>query len=329
MSDKFKAIVIDNQNEKFTRDIKEIEKNQLKDGNVLVKVDYSSLNYKDALILNDGGKIVRKFPFVPGIDVAGEVIESSSDIFNIGDKVIATGYKIGMKVFGGFGELVQLPEEWVVPLPENLSLKDAMSLGTAGLTAGACVKKMICAEIPNNMPIIVSGATGGVGSVAVNLLSKLDYEVHAITGKSEEKDILLRMGAEKVINRDEFMQDPVKPMDKGIYAGGVDTVGGDMLAKMISLITNHGAVACCGNVRGMKFTSSVFPFILRGVSLIGIDSAESKIEFKKDIWNLFAGDWSLDLQDYTRILSLKEIDNEITRILKGKQVGRVVIKHEV
>jgi alcohol dehydrogenase len=234
-----------------------------------------------------------------------------------------------MKVFGGFGELVQLPAEWVVPLPENLSLKDSMSFGTAGLTAGACVKKIINAGIPKNMPVIVSGATGGVGSVAVNLLSKLNYEVHAITGKPEEKDILLRMGAKEVINRHEYMLDPVKSLDKGKYAGGVDTVGGDILAKMISMISNHGAISCCGNVGGMKFTSSVFPFILRGVSLIGIDSAESELEFKKDIWSLFASDWSLDLDEYTRILSLNEIENEISRILKGKQVGRVVIKHEV
>jgi alcohol dehydrogenase len=234
-----------------------------------------------------------------------------------------------MKVFGGFGELVQLPAEWVVPLPENLSLKDAMSLGTAGLTAGACVKKIINAGISKNMPVIVSGSTGGVGSVAVNLLSKLNYDVHAITGKPDEKDILLKMGAKEVIKRDEYMLDPVKPLDKGIYAGGVDTVGGDILAKMISMISNHGAISCCGNVGGMKFTSSVFPFILRGVSLIGIDSAESELEFKKDIWNLFASDWSLDLDEYTRILSLNEIENEISRILKGKQVGRVVIKHEV
>jgi putative YhdH/YhfP family quinone oxidoreductase len=326
---KYKAYLVEENKGAFQGSIKEIEMESIEPGNIIIKVHYSSLNYKDALAASGVKGVASSYPFVPGIDVAGEVIESSSDIFNIGDKVIATGYKIGMKVFGGFGELVQLPEEWVVPLPENLSLKDAMSLGTAGLTAGACVKKMICAEIPNNMPIIVSGATGGVGSVAVNLLSKLDYEVHAITGKSEEKDILLKMGAKKVINRDEFMQDPIKPLDKGIYAGGVDTVGGDMLAKMISLITNHGAVACCGNVRGMKFTSSVFPFILRGVSLIGIDSAESELEFKKDIWNLFASDWSLDLDEYTRILSLNEIENEISRILKGKQVGRVVIKHEV
>ena len=234
-----------------------------------------------------------------------------------------------MKVFGGFGELVQIPAEWVVSLPDNLSLKHAMSYGTAGLTAGACIKKMIDADIPKDMPIIVSGSTGGVGSIAVNLLSKLNYEVHAITGKPEEKNMLMDLGASEIINRDDFMTEPVKALDKGIYGGGIDTVGGDILAKIISMISNHGAVSCCGNVGGIKFTSSVFPFILRGVSLIGIDSAESILEFKKNIWNLFANEWSLNLDTYTRALPLNDIDDEISRILEGKQVGRVVIKHEV
>jgi putative YhdH/YhfP family quinone oxidoreductase len=326
---KYKAYLVEENEGTFQGSIKEIEMQPIEPGSLIIKVYYSSLNYKDALAASGVKGVASSYPFVPGIDVAGEVIESSSDIFKVGDKVIATGYKIGMKVFGGFGELVQLPAEWVVPLPENLSLKDAMSFGTAGLTAGACIKKMIDTGIPKNMPIIVSGATGGVGSVAVNLLSKLNYDVHAITGKPEEKNTLLNMGAKEVIKRDEYMQDPVKPLDKGMYAGGIDTVGGDILAKMISMITNHGAVSCCGNVGGMKFTSSVFPFILRGVSLIGIDSAESELEFKKDIWNLFSSDWSLDLDEYTRVLSLNDIDNEISRILRGKQVGRVVIKHEV
>ncbi|MDA9146414.1 YhdH/YhfP family quinone oxidoreductase [Gammaproteobacteria bacterium] len=326
---KYKAYLVEENDGVYKGSVKEIDMPAIEPGNVIIKVHYSSLNYKDALAASGVKGVASTYPFVPGIDVAGEILESSSDLFHVGDKVIATGYKIGMKVFGGFGELVQIPAEWVISLPDNLSLKHAMSYGTAGLTAGACIKKMIDANIPKDMPIIVSGSTGGVGSVAVNLLSKLNYEVHAITGKPEEKDILLKMGAKEVIKRDEYMLDPVKPLDRGIYAGGVDTVGGDILAKMISMISNHGAISCCGNVGGMKFTSSVFPFILRGVSLIGIDSAESELEFKKDIWNLFASDWSLDLDEYTRILSLNEIENEISRILKGKQVGRVVIKHEV
>ena len=202
---KYNAYLVEENDGIFNGSIKEIQMPPIESDNLIIKVHYSSLNYKDALAASGVKGVASSYPFVPGIDVAGEVIESSSDIFKVGDKVIATGYKIGMKVFGGFGELVQLPAEWVVPLPENLSLKDAMSLGTAGLTAGACVKKIINAGISKNMPVIVSGSTGGVGSVAVNLLSKLNYDVHAITGKPDEKDILLKMGAKEVIKRDEYM----------------------------------------------------------------------------------------------------------------------------
>jgi alcohol dehydrogenase len=271
--------------------------------------------------------VASSYPFVPGIDVAGEILESTSDNFKVGDKVIATGYKLGMSVFGGFGELVQIPQEWVVLLPSDFSLLGAMSLGTAGLTAGACVKKILNNNPSLTGPVLVSGATGGVGSVAVNLLSNLNFEVHAITGKSNEEAILKKMGASKIIDRNEFMTEPIKALDKAIYAAGVDTVGGDILAKMLSMIQSHGNVACCGNVAGMKFTSSVFPFILRGISLIGVDSAESEINFKKEIWNLFSNDWSLDLDDYSKVISLEDIGDEITKILHGKQIGRVVIKH--
>ena len=203
---KYKAYLVEENEGTFQGSIKEIEMQSIEPGNLIIKVHYSSLNYKDALAASGVKGVASSYPFVPGIDVAGEVIESSSDIFKVGDKVIATGYKIGMKVFGGFGELVQLPAEWVVPLPENLSLKDAMSFGTAGLTAGACVKKIINAGMPKNMPVIVSGSTGGVGSVAVNLLSKLDYDVHAITGKPEEKDTRICMVTPHVQKRSNTSQ---------------------------------------------------------------------------------------------------------------------------
>tara|TARA_B100000768_G_scaffold55492_1_gene54009 strand:- start:139 stop:753 length:615 start_codon:yes stop_codon:yes gene_type:complete len=202
-----------------------------------------------------------------------------------------------------------------------------MRIGTAGLTAAASVKKIIDSGLSNNLPVLVSGATGGVGSVAVNLLSNLGYEVHALTGKSEEVQTLKDMGASEVVLREGFMADPIKALDKGIYGGAVDTVGGDILAKIISMVSNEGSVSCCGNVGGMKFTSSVFPFILRGVSLIGIDNAESPLEFKKMIWELLANDWSLDLNKYSKTISLNEVGNEITKILNGQQVGRVIIKH--
>ena len=326
---KFKAYLVEEVEGSFNGSIQEIELPPLEDGKVSIKVHYSSLNYKDALASTGVKGVARSYPFVPGIDVAGEITESSDERYSVGDLVVASGYKIGMAVFGGFGEMVQLPSEWLVKLPSGLTLQEAMNIGTAGLTAGASVKKIIDSGISKDLPVLVSGATGGVGSVAVNLLSKLGYEVHALTGKSEESETLKDMGAKQVLLRDEFMAEPIKALDKGIYGGAVDTVGGDILAKMLSMISNEGSVSCCGNVGGMKFTSSVFPFILRGVSLIGIDSAESPINFKDEIWNLFATDWSLELNKYSKVISLDQIEEEVTKILKGQQVGRVVIKHGV
>ena len=326
---KFKAYLVEEVEGSFNGSIQEIELPPLEDGKVSIKVHYSSLNYKDALASTGVKGVARSYPFVPGIDVAGEITESSDERYSVGDLVVATGYKIGMAVFGGFGEMVQLPSDWLVKLPSGLTLQEAMNIGTAGLTAGASVKKIIDSGISKDLPVLVSGATGGVGSVAVNLLSKLGYEVHALTGKSEESETLKDMGAKQVLLRDEFMAEPIKALDKGIYGGAVDTVGGDILAKMLSMISNEGSVSCCGNVGGMKFTSSVFPFILRGVSLIGIDSAESPINFKDEIWNLFATEWALELNKYSKVISLDQIEDEITKILKGQQVGRVVIKHGV
>ena len=324
---KYKAYLVEEIDSSYSGSIKELEMSNIEPGNVIIKVHYSSLNYKDALAATGVKGVASSYPFVPGIDVAGEILQSSSQNFNIGDKVIATGYKLGMSVFGGFGELVQIPDQWVIPLPDDLSLLNSMSLGTAGLTAGACVKKILDAKPSSDMPILVSGATGGVGSIALNLLSKLGFEVHAITGKPNQIKILKKMGASTIIDRSNFMVEPIKPLDKAMYSAGIDTVGGDILSKMLSMISSHGSVACCGNVAGMKFTSSVFPFILRGVSLIGIDSAESDINFKKQIWNLFSENWSLNLDDYSKVVQLDDIENEITAILNGEQIGRVVIKH--
>ena len=325
---KYKAYLVEELDGVYSGSIQELRMHDIEPGNVIIKVHYSSLNYKDALAASGVKGVASSYPFVPGIDVAGEILESKSDNFKIGDKVIATGYKLGMSVYGGFGELVQIPHEWVVPLPSNLSFLDAMSLGTAGLTAGACVKKILNNNPSFKNPVLVSGASGGVGSVAINLLSNLNFEVHAITGKLNEEQILRKMGASEVIDRNEFMAEPVKALDKAIYSAGIDTVGGDILSKMLSMIESHGSVACCGNVAGIKFTSSVFPFILRGISLIGIDSAESDINFKKEIWDLFSNDWSLNLDDYSKVIQLENIGDEITKILDGKQIGRVVIKHE-
>ena len=324
---KYKGYLVEENNGVFSSSVKEINVPKIEPNSILVKVHYSSLNYKDALAVSGAKGVVKSYPFVPGIDVAGEVIESKSPQYKIGDRIIATGFKIGMSIFGGFGEIVHLPGNWVVKMPEKLDFLSSMSYGTAGLTAAACIKKISDAKCTQKLPVVVSGSSGGVGSVAVGILSKMGYEVHALTGKTSHEETLKKMGANRVLDRNEFMSNPVKALDKAVYSSAVDTVGGEILAKIISMISNHGVVSCCGNVAGPKFTSSVFPFILRGVQLCGIDSAESSIELKKELWNLLSNQWSLDLSNQTKIVSLDEIEKEINKILQGNQVGRVVIKH--
>ncbi len=324
---KYKAYLVEENEGKHSGQVKEIEMPSLDDGNVIIKVHYSSLNYKDALASSGVKGVVKSYPFVPGIDVAGEIIETSNSEFSVGDNVVATGYKIGMSVFGGFGELVQLPSKWVLKLPAELNSFDSMCYGTAGITAAACVKKIIDANVSNELPVLVSGATGGVGSISVGILSKLGYQVHAISGKQEKTETLKSMGASEIILRDEFTNEPVKALDKAIYGGAVDTVGGEILAKIISMVANQGVVSCCGNVAGAMFTSSVFPFILRGVQLSGIDSAESSLLLKKELWNLLSNEWSLNLTDHIKTIQIDGIEDEVKKILNGNQVGRVVIKH--
>ena len=234
-----------------------------------------------------------------------------------------------MSEFGGFGELVHLPDNWVIKMPKNFSSYDAMTYGTAGLTAAASVKKITDLCDFSSGPALVSGATGGVGSISVGLLSKLGVEVHAVTGKPDESEVLSKMGAKKIISRNDFMSEPVRALDKGIYTSAVDTVGGNVLAKIISLINNHGVISCCGNVAGASFESSVFPFILRGIQLCGIDSAESPLGLKENLWELLSNEWSLDLTNQTKTVKIADIGNEISKILKSEQIGRIVIKHEV
>ena len=324
---KYKAYLVEENEGKHSGQVKEIEMPSLDDGNVIIKVHYSSLNYKDALASSGVKGVVKSYPFVPGIDVAGEIIETSNSEFSVGDNVVATGYKIGMSVFGGFGELVQLPSKWVLKLPAELNSFDSMCYGTAGITAAACVKKIVDANVSNELPVLVSGATGGVGSISVGILSKLGYQVHAISGKQDKIETLKSMGASEIILRDEFTNEPVKALDKAIYGGAVDTVGGEILAKIISMVANQGVVSCCGNVAGAMFTSSVFPFILRGVQLSGIDSAESSLVLKKELWNLLSDEWSLNLTDHIKTIQIDGIGDEVKKILNGNQVGRVVIKH--
>ena len=329
MSDKFKAIVINNQNENFSRDIKDISLNELKDGNVLVKVDYSSLNYKDAMILKDGGRIVRKFPFVPGIDFSGTVIESEDDKFKKDDNVILTGFRVGEAYFGGFSQYAKVDSNFLIKTPKALDSYKAMMLGTAGFTALLCAfavkakEDLLLGEKVKD--VLVTGATGGVGSVAIMILSKMGYDVHAVTGKKDKDDYLKNLGAKNIIDRKEF-EGESKLLEKGIWDGVVDTVGGAALTKIFAQTKPGGIVAACGNAGGIKINTTVMPFIIRGVKLWGIDSSGSSIARREFVWNE-----ATKLIDFTKLKSLtKELSfNELLetypKLLKGEYFGRAIV----
>ena len=323
----YKAYYVEENDGVFSSSIKELEIPEPNDGELLVSVSYSSLNYKDALCAKGVKGVAAFYPFVPGIDAVGTVSKSKSDEFKEGDKVICSGYKLGMNVNGGFGSCICVPSDWVVPLPTSMSDFEAMSYGVAGLTSAACIKSILDKGVIDTLPLVVSGVTGGVGSVAAGILNKIGFSVTAITGKSSEETFLKQIGCEQILNRDEFLEGGIRPLDKTAFGGGVDTVGGDILAKILSQTAQKGSIACCGNVAGASFQSSVFPFILRGISLLGIDSAESSIELKKYLWEMLAGEWKLDLSEQTKTIQLNELDSEIDKILDGLQIGRVVIKH--
>ena len=325
----FKAFVTEETEKGFTSSIQERSLNDLPAGDVLIKVLFSSLNYKDALSASGNKGVSRNYPHSPGIDAAGIVEESNLDHFSNGDEVIVTGYDLGMNTSGGFSQYIRVPKEWIIKKPDNFSLEESMAFGTAGLTAGLCVRKILLNGIkPEDGDIFVTGATGGVGTVAVMLLSKLGFNVIAITGKENQTDLLLSLGAKEVINRSEFEGEMKSPLSKPRWAGGVDAVGSDILSNLITATHQRAAIACCGMVGGINLNTSIFPFILRGLSLLGIDSAETLIEVKKEIWHNFATDWKLEkINDQIKDIGLDELDLEIEKILKGEQVGRIRIKN--
>ena len=329
MSEKFKAVVIDNQNEKFTREIKEINKIDLKDGNVLVKIDFSSLNYKDALILNNGGKIVRKFPFVPGIDFSGKVIESEDSKFKKDDNVILTGFRVGESYFGGFSQYAKVNSNFLIKTPNDLDNHKAMMLGTAGFTSLLCAfavkakEELLMGEKVKD--VLVTGATGGVGSIAVMVLSKMGYDVHAVTGKKDKSDYLKDLGAKNIIERKEF-EGESKLLEKGIWDGVVDTVGGAALTKIFAQTKPGGIVAACGNAGGIKINTTVMPFIIRGVKLWGIDSSGSSIRRREFIWNEASKLIDFNkLKSLTKELSFNDLLDTYPKLLKGEYFGRAIV----
>ena len=328
MPDTYNAFVVDEIEDKFKSSIKSLPLPELQDGFVLIEVLYSSLNYKDALSASGNKGVTKFYPFTPGIDAVGKIRESKDNNLKEGDKVIVTGYDLGMNTNGGFGEIIHVPSGWVVPLPNNLSMEEAISFGTAGITAAASVDTVLSKIDAPELPVAVSGATGGVGSIAVGLLSKLGVNVTAITGKENSSQFLKDLGAKNIIMRDDFCSEKIRSLDKTKFSAGIDTVGGEILSRIISQVERHGIVTCCGNVNSIKLETTVFPFILRGITLKGIDSAESAISYKKYLWHKIASEWQIGYSKSSiKIIKLNELAPEIDKILNGNQQGRVVVKH--
>ncbi len=301
---------------------------ELPAGDVTVRVLWSSLNYKDALAATGNPGITRQFPHIPGIDAAGVVAESSSPEFPVGTEVIATGHELGVERWGGWAEFIRVPAAWLVKRPTGLTLEEAMTIGTAGFTAAQCVQALIHAGVtPERGPIVVTGATGGVGSMAVQLLAQLGYEVTAVSGKPDRVEWLQHLGAKAVIDRETFLRVPNRPLLSATWAGGVDTVGGTMLATLIRSVSHRGCVAACGVVGGADLPLTVYPFILRGITLAGIDSAWCPDDQRAEIWNRLATDWKpAHLADSQTVIELDQIGPAVEQILRGQIAGRTLIR---
>lgn len=325
MATTFLAMVVEEQADgSYTRTIRERTVDDLPPGEVLIRVRWSSLNYKDALSASGNKGVTRKYPHTPGIDAAGIVEESRSDRFRPGDKVLVTSYDLGMNTSGGFGQYVRVPADWIVPLPAGLDLKESMILGTAGLTAAMSVSAVSAGISPDQGEILVTGASGGVGSMAVSILARLGYEVCAASGK--DTAYLLGLGAKTVVSRADVNDESGRPLMKTRWAGVIDTVGGNILATAIKSTAHRGIVTCCGNVASPDLQLTVFPFILRGVTLVGIDSQNFPMAERKEIWQNLAHVWKpAKLGGMGRVVSLSDLEGEIGLILQGRQQGRVVV----
>jgi acrylyl-CoA reductase (NADPH) len=323
----FNAMVVEaGENKTYVRQIKKRAVDDLPDGDVLIRVNYSSLNYKDALSAIGNKGVTRSYPHTPGIDAAGTVADSRVEAFGKGDPVLVTGYDLGMNTSGGFGQYVRVPAGWVVPLPQGLTLKESMIFGTAGFTAGMGILFLTERVKPSDGPVLVTGATGGVGSVSVAVLAKLGYTVAAVTGKTEEAAFLNTLGASQIVSRADAADTSGRPLLKTQWAGVVDTVGGEILATAIKSTHPWGTVTCCGNVASPDLPLTVFPFILRGVRLIGIDSQNCPMDVRLKVWKQLAGGWKVDgLHDLCKEIGLDRLSENIDMILKGKQKGRVVV----
>ena len=330
MSDNFKALVINQEGENFTREVKSVEKTFLKHGDVLVKVDYSGLNFKDALILKNGARLVKEFPHIPGIDFSGKVEESQNDKFKPGDEIILTGWRVGEIFYGGYSQYARVNGDFLVKKPKDLTSKQAMILGTAGLTALSCSfttktarEELLLGDKVEN--VIVTGASGGVGSITVMILNKLGCNVTAVTGKESNKEYLKSIGAKNTINTSELMKEP-RPLDKGLWDGAVDTVGGQVLANVLAQTKESGIVAACGNAADIKLNTTVMPFIIRGVKLWGINSVNTSIKRREFLWNEASKLINFDLLNQSiKEISLDDLLDVYPKMLKGETSGRYIV----
>jgi acrylyl-CoA reductase (NADPH) len=330
MAKNFKALVVsETAGKTFTREIKQRSTDELPPGDVLIRVHYSSLNYKDGLSATGNRRVTQTYPHTPGIDASGVVEESTNPAFKPGAEVICTSYDLGMNTAGGYGQYIRVPADWVVPLPSGLSLRESMIYGTAGLTAALCLHRLQQAAVaPKQGDVVVTGATGGVGSVAVALLARAGYRVVAATGKKQEEGYLKELGAAEVIPRSEVDDTSGRPLLKPRWAGAVDTVGGNILSTVLLSLKPGGAAACCGLVSSPELHTNVFPFILRNAALLGVDSVTvPTMELRRSMWSKLGNEWKLPmLEKIAHEVALEQLSPEIDRILKGEQKGRVVVK---
>lgn len=314
----------------FESSIETLDTKDLPAGDVLIKVSHSSINYKDALSFSGNKGVTRHFPHTPGIDAVGEVVSCSNGNFTVGQAVMVIGYDLGMNTPGGFGEYIQVPSGWVLTRPSELSPIDAMAWGTAGLTAALCIEKLIKLGLPlNSGPVLVSGGTGGVGSIAIRLLTKMGYDVHALTSKQHAAEYLRALGATDVMLLEEFKTNNQRPLSKPVYAGGIDVAGGETLATMLKVMNYQASIACCGLVDDVSLNVTVLPFILRGINLLGVDSVELPLDVKQEIWGKIANQWSLpSLSDEFTLIKKTQLKDALNSLIDKTNKGRFILQHD-
>jgi len=328
MSHTFTAMQVSLDQSGARRELVEHNFDQLPPGDVLVRVRYSSLNYKDALSANGNKGVTRNYPHTPGIDAAGEVVHSDAAQFKVGDAVLVTGYDLGMNTPGGFAEAIRVPADWLVPMPDGLDAREAMVYGTAGFTAALAVAKIVASCKPHEGEVVVSGARGGVAGIALALLARLGYKTVAATrDPSAARAQLEALGVSEIISNDELIGEAKKPLMPARWVAGLDTVGGEVLAGMLKSASQRGLITCCGNAASIQLPISVFPFILRGVTLAGVDSQHAPMQQRREIWRKLAGEWKLDLSGLpVQEVALDGLDERITAMLEGRHSGRTLVR---